>query len=646
MSRPALRRKDGQVSVLVAVCIGLVMVVAAFGIDIAHVLVQKRHVQNAADAASLAASNYLPASGSCDSSCQSAVHDHAEEYANYNLEQPSQQVTLHACVDTDPDPKIQTDNDCFQTPYLKQCAAIPPVPSDPCNQLVQVRIREHVHLWFAGAVPGLAGSIKWVNAKAVGGAHPETSTTTTPGGIVVSTDPDTIVVSTSPDVVTTTTTPGGVTTTTTPGGVSTTTTPGGTHTTTIPGQTHTTTIPGATHTTTTPGQPGSGEAFAMARRCDAILYTGDGGGSIGAIGTNGGLSFQGNKPKRVDTLAYNRVGCPNNPASPPSGTSSCNGTANIYCVRTLIDLNNNVVPLNWPLPPPPLPTPRTGTWDPANDYGVNCINLGAIPPTIDSTWASSHAPGVYCSTGTATLTITASNLASGAGYTFFTLGGGQIIRNSNSTNLVFYWPSGCGSRPTSRLTSFTCFGRTINYDSDTVLYSTSTAFDPNICANNAICLAGSGNTIQGDGFAPNSATSPAYPPTPTQIGGGVFIAGGGASAGKGFFEAWEFTVQGHDGLYSGDGPGTGPQVITITDPDTVNVSTDADTLSTSTDTGSTVTTTTPGSTVTTTTPGGTTTSTTPGTTQVVTVIPGGTNTTTTPGSTQTQTTGTTVALNE
>jgi hypothetical protein len=156
---------------------------------------------------------------------------------------------------------------------------------------------------------------------------------------------------------------------------------------------------------------------------------------------------------------------------------------------------------------------------------------------------------------------------------------------------------------------------------------------------------GASTTLHGDGFAPNSATSPAYPPTPTQTGGAVFIAGGGAQAGSGFFEAWEFLVQGNNGLYAGNGPGGGPQVITITDPDTVSTSTDPDTLSTSTDPGSTVTTTTPGSTVTTTTPGGTTTTTTPGTT-TVTVIPGGTNTTTTPGSTQTQTTGTTVALNE
>jgi hypothetical protein len=620
--------------IIVAAFMALAMVLAAFAIDIAHVLVEKRHAQNQADAAALAAGRFLPfddAGPPCQAipNCVDNLGATARDYSEYNGGPAGTGPAgeFEQCTGA-----IKTN--CYDTPYKGH------------KYLVQIRIHDPVHLWFAGVVPGLASAINGVNAKAVGTPGAQTSTTTTPGGTVVSTGPDIVSISTDPDTVQTVTNPGGVQTITNPGGVQTITNPGGVVTTTTPGQTHTTTIPGATHTTTTPGQPGSGEAFAMSRSCtDAITYSGAGGGSIGAIGTNGGISLLGNKPKRVDTLGYNEVGCPHNPDSPPSGTSSCNSTANILCVKTLIDLNNNVVPLNWPLPPPPLPTPRTGTWNPANDYGVNCIDLGATPPTIDNTWASSHAPGVYCSTGTATLTITATNLGSGDGYTFFALGGGQIIRNSNSTTTKFYWPSGCGARPTSRLTSYSCFGRTINGDSNTMLYSTSTAFDPNTCALNAICLNGSGNFIDGDGFAPNSPTSPAYPPTPTQTGGGVFVAGGGAQAGSGFFESWEFSVQGNNGLYTGNGPGTGPQVVTITDPDTVTTSTDPDTVSTSTAPGSTVTTTTPGSTVTTTTPGSTVTTTTPGGTTVI-VTPGSTTTTITPPSTQTQTTGTTVALDE
>src|SRR5205823_3760101 len=101
---------------------------------------------------------------------------------------------------------------------------------------VQIRIHEPVHLWFAGAVPGLAGAIKGVNAKAVGTPGAEYGTTTTPPFTYTTTDPD---------IVQTTTDPAGAThTTTTPGGTHTTTTPGGTHTTTTPGQTHTTTTPG------------------------------------------------------------------------------------------------------------------------------------------------------------------------------------------------------------------------------------------------------------------------------------------------------------------------------------------------------------------------------------------------------------------
>jgi hypothetical protein len=38
----------------------------------------------------------------------------------------------------------------------------------------------------------------------------------------------------------------------------------------------------------------------MSRSCtDAITYSGAGGGSIGAIGTNGGISLLGNKPTRL-----------------------------------------------------------------------------------------------------------------------------------------------------------------------------------------------------------------------------------------------------------------------------------------------------------------------------------------------------------
>ena len=64
MPESLFRRKEGQVSVLIAAFVALAMFMLAFGIDIAHVLVQKRHAQNAADAAALAAARWLPLDGS------------------------------------------------------------------------------------------------------------------------------------------------------------------------------------------------------------------------------------------------------------------------------------------------------------------------------------------------------------------------------------------------------------------------------------------------------------------------------------------------------------------------------------------------------------------------------------------------------
>ena len=132
----------------------------------------------------------------------------------------------------------------------------------------------------------------------------------------------------------------------------------------------------------------------------------------------------------------------------------------------------------------------------------------------------------------------------------------------------------------------------------TLFYATSTASNRGTCASNAICLNGNGGNMTGDIFAPKPDVFPPTP-TPTQTGATVFVAGGALSAGKGFIESWQLTIQGNTGSYTGNGV---PIVI----------------------------------------PGATHTTTDPSTTIFGQTHPG----TTDPGSTQTQTVGTTIGLDQ
>src|SRR5436309_870175 len=115
MPELSLRRKDGQVSVLIAAFMALAMFMLAFGIDIAHVLVEKRHAQNAADAAALAAGRFLPLDPTgppCAAvpGCNTSVGMAAGEYSGYNGGPGSSSSPFPACTG------INTTN-CYVTPY-------------------------------------------------------------------------------------------------------------------------------------------------------------------------------------------------------------------------------------------------------------------------------------------------------------------------------------------------------------------------------------------------------------------------------------------------------------------------------------------------------------------------------------------------
>jgi hypothetical protein len=154
---------DGQVVILVIGAMVLVLAVAAVVIDGAHAFVVKRSMQNAVDAASLAAASSLPTDGSaCSAACMTSVQSTADTYLGYN---GFSGVVLHACASA-------SDTDCFQTPYKGS------------NSYVQVRFHRAVATFFGGAigVPSLS-----ISASAAATAAPVTSTTVINGTTITGT---------------------------------------------------------------------------------------------------------------------------------------------------------------------------------------------------------------------------------------------------------------------------------------------------------------------------------------------------------------------------------------------------------------------------------------------------------------------------
>jgi hypothetical protein len=525
-------RQGGQTLIIFAIAMPLFLSLVALVVDGSSLMVHRRSLQVAADAAALAVAQDLN-NPSCPSSC---LASEAGEYSSRNGGTDS----VSACTSS-------SDTNCYQTPYKGNPG------------LVEVRLTSNFTGFFASAI-GLS-NLFGVSARAVAGTSFATSETVT-GGTTI--DPSTVVQ----------------------------TTPGGTHTTTDPGTEVLGGVGFALSRSCTDAIVYQGAGSGTWE--DAIAAGLPGSASVlGAFATNGGLTLSGNKPKKITSLYFNKSGCPT--PSLDSGTANCKAKAwgdasdsNNLCVKTLVDLNaTNALPLNWPLPPPTPPTPQSSAWNPSTDYPSKCTSLGSSGTITFSASSPPGPPGIYCVTGASTtLKVTGNsiNLATGEGYTFFALGGAKINVASNSLKLRFYWPSACGPRPAGRPASFTCFSRNISgYDPQTLLYATNPTFDASTCMNDAICLNGNSNELTGDIFAPKPD---AFPPTPgtTQNGGTVAIEGGALSAGSGFFESWNISIKGNTGSYAG----TGPFII----PGAIHVTTDPETVSTTTYPGTTI----PGST--------------------------------------------------
>jgi Putative Flp pilus-assembly TadE/G-like len=548
------RDEGGQTLIFFVLAMPLFFAIIALVVDGSMVLVKKRALQNAADAAALAAAQDWPLGGPCVGACLATLQTSANNYSDKNGG-PS----LHPC--NDPDPTHPTDTNCFAAPYVDKSGTAH-------DGQVEVRLTVSTPTLFTKAI-GLK-SLFDVSARSVAGSNPILGATTITGQ-------------------------------------------------TVTGSATTVVIPGGTHTTTDPSEVsgGTGIAFTMSRVCNAITYSGAGSGTwedaiaagfpgsasvLGAFATNGGVDFSGNAPKKMTWLGFDQTRCGNNPASPPSGTNQCKAKAwetppgtgtdsNNLCVQTLVNLNKNgTLPITWPLPPPTPPTPLpAGTpFNPNSDYPSKCADPGTT--SIGANWSNTHAPGIYCVSGSGTNLQFSSNgvdLTNGDGYTFFALGGATISTSGKNLKLKFYWPSGCNDpRPTTtRPPSYVCFGRTISdYDAETLLYATSTSSDGSC----AVCLQGQNGNMTGDIFAPKPD---AFPPVPTltQTGGLVKVSGGGLSAGQGFIESWNLSLSGNTGTYSGTG-------ASIVIPGAIHVTTDAGTTQTiivpgTTDPGTTIATT-------------------------------------------------------
>jgi hypothetical protein len=158
-----LRQEGGQTLIVVMLALPLLFAVAALVIDGANLFSQRRQVQNAADAASIAAAAYLPADGStCPSPplTPTSVSCAAQKYTTDNGVSGS----LHKCVDADH--SNPTDTNCFAAPYIDK-------QNVSHADKVEVRLTKDVSGLFARAVR-FTGLFK-VSARAVAALQPSTN---------------------------------------------------------------------------------------------------------------------------------------------------------------------------------------------------------------------------------------------------------------------------------------------------------------------------------------------------------------------------------------------------------------------------------------------------------------------------------------
>jgi Flp pilus assembly protein TadG len=140
------QRQNGQALVLIAIILPVLLGMAALAVDTAHLFVEKRHIQNTADAAALAAAaKLLPYPKTCggpytaSGTCQYDVSQAIYQYSTVYNDGPN--VTYAPCVSA-------SDTNCFVTTDATRRR----------NARVQVRISESAPTWFIGAL-GFGGPV-------------------------------------------------------------------------------------------------------------------------------------------------------------------------------------------------------------------------------------------------------------------------------------------------------------------------------------------------------------------------------------------------------------------------------------------------------------------------------------------------------
>src|SRR5262245_9490545 len=124
LGRLHLWRAHGQALVLVALAMPMFFGFVGLAVDGGKLLVERRSIQNAADAAALAAAQELPSSGACagpdttPGTCLYRVMTAADHYSFAVNKGPH---VDHACVGG-------SDKNCYTTPY------------NGSNQLVEVKL--------------------------------------------------------------------------------------------------------------------------------------------------------------------------------------------------------------------------------------------------------------------------------------------------------------------------------------------------------------------------------------------------------------------------------------------------------------------------------------------------------------------------
>jgi hypothetical protein len=379
-------RNEGQSLLLFAIMLPLILLFVAFVVDGAHAFVDYRHLQNAADASSLAAAQDLATSG-CDSSQSQqdkCVQQEVTDYAFQNGEWPNDSSAgvghlIQACV-TPAGVDVGVQSPIGPSPGdVQACYQWPYNGTDPTRVLVKIRDCTATLIGQYFGVPKICSSVRSVS---ISSPQVTTSVVTNPPidpSTLYSTSTGTTVIHGSESVFTNTTS------TVINGSTSTYTTTG---TTTIQGTTGpftstiTTVVPGTTlfsNSVSTTTTPGSDALFANDSTCDAThgIVIGDPGNGPGAgnsakiVGnaySNGSININGNTQTHVTKAIYK------------SSPAACKGFPDKKVDSSVTD--NGTLP--W-----------LQTWDgpsicqsaPAGQTSANAIVINA----------GSHASGIWCS---------------------------------------------------------------------------------------------------------------------------------------------------------------------------------------------------------------------------------------------------------